>query len=306
MRTMMTRTGRQAIGNYCALTLLLLLAGLPPGAIASRVELGETVLRVPTEHSSGHIMINVRVNGRGPFPFLLDTGASGDGRIDTSLVNLLGLEKVGERLNDDGSGLNIHNTDVVRIDSIQFAGATFRDLHFMAGNYRSRSYPARKPVMGVLALEMFSELLLTIDYSGEAINLEFGQLAAEDSVHVTTYTRGRENLSCLIEVRLGARKFLAGIDTGHQGSLILPYEHLEGLRIYGRPIKVGYAKTVNNEFDLYGAVLVDPLEFAGQAVLNVSASFARGWGYPTIGYQILKKFVLTFDQKNRLVRFVPR
>jgi len=264
----------------------------------------EPVMHIPVSHSSGHIIIDVKVNGHGPFPFLLDTGASGDGRIDTSLVTLLSLKKVGERINDDGTGLNVQVHDVVEVDSVEFGGVAFRNLSFMAGDYSRRSYPTPRPIYGLLALELFSDLLLTIDYPEKSIRLEFGALQRDGGENVVNYLSGTDNRSCLIEVVLGPRRFLAGIDTGHQGSFIMPLADLDGLRIYGRPIRVGWAKTVNNEFDLYGAVLVDPLQFAGHSLPGVSATFAQGWGYPTVGYDVLKKFALTFDQKNRLIRFV--
>ncbi len=264
--------------------------------------LGQTGL-IPIKHSSGHITIQAKINGQGPFKFLLDTGASGEGRIDTSLVRLLGLKKIGERLNDDGTGMNIQNQDVVKIDSLQMGDVTFRNLSFIVGYYSHRSAPPRHRVKGILALDLFSDVLLTIDYPEKAVELSRGQLSSDSTAFVTRYSRGRQGLSCLIEVGLGPRKFWAGVDTGHQGSLTLPYDHLKGLRIYGRPVKVGYARTVNNEFELFGAVLVDPLLIAQHKVTSVNATFAREWGYPTIGYHILKRFALTFDQKNRLIRF---
>ena len=49
-------------------------------------------MRVPFEVIDGRIYIQATVNDRGPFKFAVDTGASGLGRADTSLVSILGLK----------------------------------------------------------------------------------------------------------------------------------------------------------------------------------------------------------------------
>ena len=47
-----------------------------------RTEILGHMERIPIKHSSGHITVDIEINGQGPFKFLLDTGASGEGRID--------------------------------------------------------------------------------------------------------------------------------------------------------------------------------------------------------------------------------
>src|SRR5690606_30108584 len=52
----------------------------------------DLVMRVPFEVVDGRIYVQAEVDGRGPFRFAVDTGASGLGRADSSLVATLGLE----------------------------------------------------------------------------------------------------------------------------------------------------------------------------------------------------------------------
>ncbi len=273
------------------------------GGTPARTELAQSRVKVPMKCSYGQIIIKAKVNGQGPFSFLLDTGASGDGRIDTSLVTLLNLPKVGIVLNDDGTGTNMRYQDLVYIDSLQLGGATFRGLRFMAREYGRQPGLHRKPIMGILSFGLFSDLLLTIDYHDREVALEFGDLASGDFDHVTPYTRSKDGLFCLVEARLGSKIFQATIDTGHEGGLNLPGSYIATTSTRDEVRLIGWAKTANNQFALYGARLADPLQVAGHNVFNIKVTFAMDWDNPNIGYEVLKRFSLTFDQKNQLVRF---
>src|ERR1700712_5595814 len=44
--------------------------------------------------AGGDVMLEVQVDGKGPYRFLLDTGASGGGRINRPLAGTLGLQVV--------------------------------------------------------------------------------------------------------------------------------------------------------------------------------------------------------------------
>ncbi|MCG3005337.1 hypothetical protein KZ291_32670, partial [Escherichia coli] len=50
-----------------------------------------TLVQTPFESVDGRIYVQARVNGRAPYRFAVDTGASGIGRADMRLVSALGL-----------------------------------------------------------------------------------------------------------------------------------------------------------------------------------------------------------------------
>ena len=74
--------------------------GPPPPARAAayaRLHAGELPAELPVALAGGFVLVEgVRVNGEGPFRFLLDTGAMGAGRVDASLAQRLRLETTGE------------------------------------------------------------------------------------------------------------------------------------------------------------------------------------------------------------------
>ena len=76
-------------------------------------------------------VVAARVNGQGPFRFLVDTGAAGCGRISAELADALELEEVGEIIAGDPSGQNTMVVKKVGVDAVALGGAVFEDLSMM-------------------------------------------------------------------------------------------------------------------------------------------------------------------------------
>src|SRR5256714_9365824 len=77
-------------------------------------------------------VVEVRLNGQGPFAFMIDTGAGLQADIDTSVAERLGLQANGTAINGDPSGENDREVVTARIDSIQLgtAGREARGVQF--------------------------------------------------------------------------------------------------------------------------------------------------------------------------------
>jgi hypothetical protein len=72
-------------------------AGRSSSARVTRILAGETSIpvRVTIDHGATLVMVPVKVNGRGPFQFILDTGAS-TSTLDRSLLRRLKLPRTGQ------------------------------------------------------------------------------------------------------------------------------------------------------------------------------------------------------------------
>ena len=68
----------------------------------------------------GRPVLEAVVNGKGPFPFILDTAASG-GRIGTKLIETLGLEPIGEARVRSGVG-DVAPAKLYRLETLQVKG----------------------------------------------------------------------------------------------------------------------------------------------------------------------------------------
>lgn len=96
-------------------------------------------MQVPFETIDGRIYVQATVNGRGPFRFAIDTGASGLGRVDSSLVATLGLTLRPPIPNSDG--VTTAEADTTMVDSIDVGGLSRRDLRVITRDYNSRMSP---------------------------------------------------------------------------------------------------------------------------------------------------------------------
>src|SRR5258706_9136427 len=95
-------------------------------------------------------VIEVKLNGQGPFVFMIDTGAGMQADIDTSVATQLKLQANGRVLNGDPSGENDREVDTARIDSITFGGAEFRNVTAVIRPQPiTRDYPDVGRVIGV-------------------------------------------------------------------------------------------------------------------------------------------------------------
>ena len=138
-RSRSMRAGMAVLSGAAALMVALPAVAAPDAC--SLIAAGHRVdpVRVPFRTIDGRIYVDVLVNGRGPYVFALDTGASGMGRADASLVAALGLAPVGKGQASDG--IKQAEVDLVKIRSLKFGNLERRDLEIIARDYRSRLSP---------------------------------------------------------------------------------------------------------------------------------------------------------------------
>lgn len=136
-------------------------AAAPSGCQLARAPKADFVMQVPFDMIDGRIYVQASVNGDGPFKFAIDTGASGMGRADSSLVSKLGLDLQEPILNSDG--VKTAEAATAKIESIDVGGFSRRDLQVITKDYNSRMGP-EAAFSGIIAREFFADGLLVIDY----------------------------------------------------------------------------------------------------------------------------------------------
>jgi hypothetical protein len=98
------------------------------------------VVDVPMLFYGTRPAVEVTVNGKDRFLFLIDTGAQGMARADVSLVQRLGLPTVGQSSASDISGKNPSSLNEVRFDSLSIGSISFREITALSRNYNTVSY----------------------------------------------------------------------------------------------------------------------------------------------------------------------
>src|ERR1051326_978982 len=122
-----------------------------------------TIAIVPMQMRGLMPVVEVRLNGQGPFAFMIDTGAGMQADIDISVAQRLNLRANGRVINGDPSGENDREVVTAKIDSITFGpGASkgrveFRDVIALVRPQRiTKDYPN---VDGILGFALFTEYL---------------------------------------------------------------------------------------------------------------------------------------------------
>ena len=244
-------------------------------------------------------VVEVKLNGQGPFAFMIDTGAGMQADIDTSVVEKLGLQITGTAINGDPSGENDRQVEIATIDSIELGGINFGNVMAVVRPQRiTRDYP---DVDGILGFALFTDYLLTLDYPAMQVRLARGTLPAANGADVLNFEL--ENRVPVIEIALGKIRVKAHLDSGNfVAGFILPEEIAEQLQLRSQPVMIGGARSVTNRIELKQAQLRDAIhigrfDFSQPTIMFPALSDAN------VGFQVLREFVLTFDQKSQRVRF---
>lgn len=246
--------------------------------------------------------VHVMVNGKGPFLFLIDTGAQGMARADSSLVARLGLSFVGQDTVSDASAATARVLREVVFDELAIGSLRFRHVRALSRNYNTADYlPA---IDGILGFDLFSELLLTLDYPGKRVRLSRGSLPKVDGVEVLALERIEGNP--YIEIDLGSLRLKALIDSGNIREMDVPASIVRRLPLASYPKLVGKGGSVSGSFDLREVRLKDPLRIGRFRIATPSITFTDVYEEINIGSSLLQRFVITFDPKGGRVRFAER
>jgi hypothetical protein len=157
----------------------LLALGLAASAFSMGVQARPgTSSTVPFELYRGHIYVNAFVNGKGPYRFIFDTGASGMGRADQRLVSELSLRSVGQEENSDH--INSAPILIVAADRLRMGTLERTHVRLLSRDYNLHRKPGEAPVMGIIGRDFFKDRVLTIDYPARTISFTGGRLRAGD------------------------------------------------------------------------------------------------------------------------------
>jgi predicted aspartyl protease len=267
----------------------------PPATIEMKAD--EAV--IPMDFSALRATVQVYVDGQGPYPFVFDTGAPGT-VIDAALAEELGLEVVGKVRIGDPSGKNPLPADRVKTSALKVGDLQILDLTVTAIPLEGRFESA---FLGVLGYPHFADYLIIMDYPGKSITIRKGELEADGS-GVVEYRSPHGLIE--LDVEIAGESFAFHLDSGSSGGIGLTKEKTAGLKWLEDPTESRTAKTVNNEFTVYRGRLDGAVRFAGMNYENPEIEFAEGIRGSTIGQKILEDLVVTIDQQNERLRFVPK
>jgi aspartyl protease len=263
---------------------------------------------------SGFFIVDASINGKGPFPFILDTG--GHDILTPKAARELGLRTLGGGMST-GAGSGTTPTEFTKVDSLAIGPARmsaqpFTVLHLDLGSVKEDR--RERPIAGILGLEFFERFAVTIDYAVQTVSLYPIAQFTYAGKGTETPIRFSSDMP-LILAKLEGRAGWFAVDTGNNQRLILFHHWAEsnGLgALYSNTQKTD-ASSVGGNLELRMAraksFVIGPSELtdieimlAGENAGSLSARFEAG----NLGNSILSNFRVTFNYGTGSMFLEPR
>lgn len=269
---------------------------------------GKTV--VPIEFD-GDVIVEAKLNGQGPFAFILDTG--GHDILTPAAASALGLQPVGAG-QSGGSGAGTVTTQYTRVERLDIGAMTMHDQTFtvIPLSFDTIERGARPPLAGILGLELFERFAMRLDYRARTLTFEplAGYRHRSGGTAVPIFFSDDEPL---LVAKINGLAGDVGLDTGNSGSLIVQgkWADAHGLKeqmMRGFP-SLGFgiggtssAYSSRADFEVAGRLLP---RIVARYVADSKGAFSSRTESGNVGNDILANFTLDFDYGHGQIWFEP-
>lgn len=286
------------------LAVICILAGVLAFAQAHRtmpqpdIKLKTPEVTVPMDLTSGIPVVQFIVNGKGPYPFVVDTGAAGTVLSD-SLAQELGLQSMG--------GVEVHSPmgdhslpgKLVRIDTIEFGQAVLSNVFAVAFDASNVFHKPGAP-RGVLSANSFSGYLLTLNYPQSRLELQAGELPSADGKQILDFDTSGSLIS--IPVRVAGTEIHADLDSGSINGIMLPGDYAKQLPLSGRLTQAESGHTVDATVEHWKGTLNGEVTVGDFSANNPEIIFSDQSPHANVGSKFLSRFSITVDRKNHRIQ----
>ena len=159
---------------------------------------------IPLRKALNLIFTDVKINGKGPYNFVVDTGAS-QTAISQKLARDLGLKVITTTVMHGVGGSGKVNSEIYRIDQMQIGEVTVGDLP--VGTFDD-------PVIsqladGIIGTSMLADFIVTINYPGSRMELTHQPITTPDAIPVWCVSN-----MLLLPAEIGGKQGNFIVDTG--------------------------------------------------------------------------------------------
>lgn len=274
--------------------------GLP----SPEVVMDESSIDIPFELDKNFPapVVMVEIMGKGPYKFVVDTGASGSILIRKSVVDGLDVPTIGYAMVGDASQKNPQKVPLVLIESARVGDLQLSNIMTIAME-PSVDHAASIPdyLDGILGMELFADLLLTLDYPENIIRVQKPGAAHLNEHNSIVYNY--DNSAIEIPVRIADQTFPILVDSGHRGTITLPKSLSEVLPLSEALVEIGKTATVTNTYTREQSRFETVVGIAGYELLNPPVVFADEHTPKLLGNGVLQHFAITIDQQSRRIQF---
>ena len=270
-------------------------------------------MQVPFEFVRNEIILQVKVDGKGPFNMMLDTGTDPSG-VDLATAKTIGLKLSSDGVPVSGGGSGKNVAYATKFPLLEIGGLTAKNVEALALDLSKVSERLGKPLHGVLGHSLLNRRVVQIDYPHHVVRFytqsPFAKAArqANTATHTVLSFRYHDNI-LVDDVYVNGKKLIGNLDTGSSGSFNLTPAAVAYLGLedeFNRaPVStsVGYNNVSENREGKVSNVTVGGISVDAPAVIFFGKGTGRDkepWGI-NIGNVFFKDFVLTIDYRSKLI-----
>jgi hypothetical protein len=243
-------------------------------------------------------LLEIHVDGRGPYTFVLDTGAAtnvvsrrvADARFDAVVRAPTSAT--------DAAGRDVDLEMALRIGSLRAGDLVLRELAASVADLESLHPYLRFRLDGILGYPAFENLLLMVDYPNRRVRVARGSLPPVDERTILD-DLGTGTPDVAVVMPDGILPVL--VDTGSR-SCIAAHALPQEVRLDGNPVAGDRSVTLAGPADReVMARLADPVRLGEHEVRGAEVTLSPGRAQ--LGSRFLRHFRVTFDPRGRKVRF---
>lgn len=252
-------------------------------------------VELASEWVDGVPVVRVRVNGHGPFRFLLDTGCTGL-MLSEEVARRVGAPATNVRARMEGADMG----RVRRVDVLEAGGAVFEGVDGFIPDL-SAMRAAFGELDGVLGVGVFRETLLTIDYPNRRVRIDDGRLPPADGRDLVAL-RPAGNQIVAVPLRIGDVTLTAIVDSGNSGALRVDAAAADSLPLLAPPVDdpgpfATFSGFRNARVARLGRAVLLGGHDLGAPVVHVAD------GPALLGARLMNRFAVTLDLRNKVARF---
>lgn len=274
------------------------------------VQASGQVVEIPFDFVRNEIIVQVKVDGKGPFNMMLDTGT------DPSAVDLATARELGLKLSSVGGPVSGGGTDknlayATRLPLVEAGGLTVKNVSALAIDLSKVGERLGKPLAGVLGHSLLNGRIVQIDYPKHVVRFySQSPFSKQPNTSKRTVLRFRYDDNVLIDdVFVNGKKMVGNLDTGSNGSFNLTPAAISYLGLEEEVSRarvstsVGYNNVSENREGKVTNITIGGISVDGPSVIFFAKGAGRDkepWGL-NIGNVFLKDFVVTIDYRSKLV-----
>ncbi len=272
---------------------------------------GKNSTTVPFELLNNHIYLEVKLNNKGPFRVLCDTG--GANIITPTLARELNLKSEGA-LQGRGVGEKSEDVGLVKIQSLEVGEASLSNQVFAVFPLEAFSAVEGISVNGLIGYEVFRRFVVRVDYEHHLITLtEPSKFAYQGQGTVVPFQFNEHIPQVDGEIDGIHGKF--DIDTGSRSSLSIPGPFAEEHKLaahYDAKVQAvtgwgvgGAARSLVTRAKVLRLEKVEVHDPVTELSLQNKGAFVSQYVAGNVGAGVLKQFNITFDYPHQQLIFEP-